>query len=96
MATLSSSSTLQEIENEYLDTVSYEEDSSISKARRFITACEMLLLLRPSQMASGGQLTYGDQAQLARKAEHARQFVAAQQSGNKGRARFADFSNLRD
>lgn len=93
MATLDSSSTLAEIEAAYLDNVSYEEDASAPKARAFVTACKMLLLLRPSQLAAGGNVQFGDQAQLRAELERAQQYVDANLSA--GYVRRLDFSNVR-
>ena len=47
MATLSSSSTLAQIQAEYADTASYSEDGDVAKCRRFITACRLLILKTP-------------------------------------------------
>jgi hypothetical protein len=53
MSTLSSSSTLTQIKNAYLDNASYAEDASVTKARAFITACRILLLRLPKRAAHG-------------------------------------------
>jgi hypothetical protein len=58
MATLSSSSTLEQIQAAYDDNASYFEDGSVPKAKAFVTACR--LLLRQTPVATGtreGQLT---------------------------------------
>lgn len=49
MSTLSSSSTLAEIKDAYLDNGSYEEDDSTTKAAAFITACRLLLIKLPKK-----------------------------------------------
>ena len=49
MSSLSSSSTLTEIQNAYVDNASYAEDGSVSKAKAFITACRILLLKLPAE-----------------------------------------------
>lgn len=49
MATLSSSSTIDEIVAAYMDNASYDEDGSVAKARTFITACRLLLVKRPQR-----------------------------------------------
>jgi hypothetical protein len=43
MSTLSSSSTLAQIEAAYADNCSYSEDNSVAKCRAFVTACRLLL-----------------------------------------------------
>lgn len=94
MATLSSSSTLAEIEAEYLDNVSYEEDNSTSKAQAFITACKMLLMKRPSQMAVSGGVTFGSQADIQAELENAKRWL--QQNTQGGSVSYLDFSNVRN
>ena len=47
MSTLSSSSTLAQIEAAYADNASYAEDNSVAKARAFVTACRLLVLKYP-------------------------------------------------
>ena len=49
VATLSSSSTLGQVQAEYADTASYAEDGSTDKCRRFITACRILILKTPKK-----------------------------------------------
>ena len=49
MSTLSSASTLAEIEAAYADSASYAEDNSVAKARAFVTACRLLLLKYPKR-----------------------------------------------
>lgn len=53
MSTLDSSSTLAEIQAAYADNASYAEDSSVSKAKGFITACRLLILKLPKSSAAG-------------------------------------------
>ena len=43
MSTLSSASTLAQVEAAYADNASYAEDNSVAKARAFVTACRLLL-----------------------------------------------------
>lgn len=49
MSTLTSSSTLAEIQASYVDNASYAEDDSIPKAKAFLTACRILLLKLPAE-----------------------------------------------
>jgi hypothetical protein len=53
MASLSSASTIAEIEAAYMDNAGYAEDRSAAKARAFVTACRLLLLKRPTEAGSG-------------------------------------------
>ena len=59
MSTLSSSSTLQEVLDAYVDNASYEEDSDVAKAKAFITACRILNEQRPLETSHGGKLGPG-------------------------------------
>ena len=49
MSTLTSSSTIAQIEAAYTDNASYVEDNSVAKCRAFITACTILLLKLPAE-----------------------------------------------
>jgi len=55
LSTLSSSSTLAEIQAEYDDNASYAEDDSVAKAAAFVTACRMLLRVIPKVSVQGGR-----------------------------------------
>ena len=44
-----SSSTTEEVESEYDDCASYDLDSSVDKARRFIVACRILIRRLPDE-----------------------------------------------
>jgi len=54
MSTLSSASTLAQIQDSYDDNASYEEDGSLSKAKAFSTAVRMLLRRIPEESRQGG------------------------------------------
>lgn len=54
MSTLTSTSTLAEVKAAYDDNASYEEDSSVTKARSFITACRFLIRRLPQRAKHGG------------------------------------------
>lgn len=59
MSTLTSSSTIAEIEAAYVDNASYVEDKDVAKCRAFITAARILLIKLPvSQAKAGASLTY--------------------------------------
>lgn len=51
---LDSTSTLAEIQAEYLDNMSYEREGSTTKARLFIEACMALALRTPKRTSHGG------------------------------------------
>lgn len=53
MATINSSSTIDDIEAEYLDTLTYREDADVTKCKRFIAACRALLLKKDSTVNDG-------------------------------------------
>lgn len=55
MSTLSSSSTLAEIQAAYDDNASYVEDDSTAKAQVFVTACRLLLRQTPKVAVHGGR-----------------------------------------
>jgi len=57
MSTLTSSSTLAEIEAAYDDSASYAEDRSPAKAKAFITACRMLIRRYVPDAAKGSTRT---------------------------------------
>jgi hypothetical protein len=52
---LNSASTLLEVKASYSDNASYHEDGSAAKARTFITACRLLLLMLPKRVSAGGR-----------------------------------------
>ncbi|MCH8244145.1 MAG: hypothetical protein IH897_16265, partial [Planctomycetes bacterium] len=43
MATITSASSLDDIQNAYFDNCGYEEDGSVPKARAFISVCRAML-----------------------------------------------------
>ena len=53
MASVTSSSTVAEIEAAYIDNGSYVEDQSVTKCRAFITAARALLIRLPSTATKG-------------------------------------------
>jgi len=57
MASLDSTSTLDEVKAAYADNASYSEDGSAAKARAFIVACRILLIKLPERVQHGGSGT---------------------------------------
>lgn len=53
MAEVSSSSTLAQVQASYQDNASYAEDNSVTKAKRFVTACRILIQRQPSNVVKG-------------------------------------------
>ncbi len=49
MSTITSTSTLGQVQASYVDNASYAEDSSVAKCKAFITACRVLILRLPAQ-----------------------------------------------
>lgn len=61
MSTLTSSSTLAQIEAAYADNASYAEDDSLAKAKLFETACRLLIFKLPRSAGHGdAQVTLND------------------------------------
>jgi len=53
--TLTSSNTIADIENAYLDNSNYEAAASVTMCQAFLQACRMLLLRRPSEVRRGAK-----------------------------------------
>lgn len=92
MATLSSTSTLEEINAAYDDNSSYHEDASTAKAAAFITACRFLLRRTAKRAASGGrggQELEHETRLLREEMESASKWLARQSgSGGTGQTRY--------
>jgi len=100
MSTLSSSSTLAEIQAAYADNASYAEDASPAKARVFVTACRLLLLYLPKRSVSGGR--GGTEVELdprliQQEMQAANRWLASSRAAvTGGGVVYADFDNYRD
>lgn len=80
MSSLTSSSTLAEIQASYIDNASYAEDGSVAKAKAFITACRVLLLKMPkSSNSREAGATYNSDL-ILKEMEAAQAWVAANDS----------------
>lgn len=99
MSSLSSASTLTEIENSYLDNASYEEDASVTKAKAFVTACRMLLMKWPALVSQGGNQLQLNAAGIKAQLERAQAYVAANGSsgtaGQSGSVKHPSFATFR-
>lgn len=78
--TLSSASTLSDIKAEYADTCSYEEQGSTSLAKRFVTACRLLLLKLPKSGGHNGATVDMSTDLIHQQLQDAQQYVAAADS----------------
>jgi hypothetical protein len=77
MSSLTSESTLAEVNAAYVDNASYQEDNSTDKAAAFITACRILLLKIPAQAASGKNLIQMNTTLIERQMTAAQQWRQA-------------------
>lgn len=94
MSTLSSASTPDEVQDAYLDNASYAEDGSVAKAKAFVTACTMLLLLIPKMAKQSFRHEIQTNIDLIyEQMQGAQRFVA---NKGRGRIRHVDFRNFRD
>ena len=97
MATLSSTSTLDEINAAYDDNSSYHEDASTAKAAAFITACRFLLrrtAKRAVDGRSGRELEH--ETRLLREEMEAADRWLARQSGSGGTGQTRYFGSTHD
>lgn len=83
--------TLTELRDALWDNASFEEDSSATKAKAFITAATRWLALEAGQQSDqGSSLTYSH-AQVEKLLQRARQYIAANPAtttANTSRVRF--------
>lgn len=84
MAILTSDSTISQIRDEYADAGSYHEDGSTAKAKRFITACRLLLLRLPKTSGQGGSQVGMNPELIREELDRAQRFIAAQGGVNGG------------
>ncbi len=102
MSSLSSSSTFDEIEASYYDNMSYEEDSSVSKALAFETACRATIRALPEKASIGGRQAGTEiehrVALLQQEIADSKAWRASQAAVTAGGAGviFGDFTNFRD
>lgn len=86
MSTLSSSSTLNEVEAAYDDNASYAEDGSVAKAKAFITACRMLIRRLPAEAGTRESHVRLNPDLIRKEMEAAQAFVSANDTGSSGSA----------
>ena len=92
MATLSSSSTLAQVEAEYDDNASWFEDQSLTKAKAFVTACT-ILLRRLYRLQSKGANTLGfDPERIEEQRKEAKEWLTLNDPNNLRRIRVSQAS----
>lgn len=95
MSSLTSTSTLAQVNAAYDDNASYAEDGSVTKCRAFITACRFLLRRIPARISHGNRHSIdNDLAVIQRELSLAQQWLAANQDA--GMVTFADLGNFRE
>jgi len=79
------SNTLDEILNDCLDNADFEEQNSVVKAKRFVTAATKYLLLTPAQQSTEGTSLTMSVHQIENLLVRARDYIQAKDtSGNTG------------
>lgn len=99
MSTLTSASTRADIKAAIKDNASYREDSSLAKAKAFITAVTMWLFEAPKRSAmAGGQELELDLVVLSAELESAKAYIqqAGAQSSSGNALQFGSFASFRD
>ena len=100
MSTLSSTSTLAEIQASYDDNASWFEDNSVSKARAFATAVRMLIRRTAKRASTGGgtgEMVEMDTAQLREELKDVVEWLSANDGDRAGPSvRFVSFEDFRD
>lgn len=91
---ISSSTTDQQLWDEYDDTCTYEEQASTSLAARFISACVMLMRRQPTRMSTNGYSVDFPGDRIQDELNYARTWNRMNQSTG-GAVKYADFRNLR-
>ena len=84
MSTLSSTSTLAEIQAAYDDNGSYLEDASVAKARAFVTACQLLIRRTARRSRHGPAEVEVDVEQLRSDLREARAWLATNDTARHG------------
>ena len=95
---LNSESTIEEMKAAWLDNASYEEEGSVEKAKKFITACRCLILKTPAKMAQGGSNATDIEMEVrlySEQIDDARKFLAANSSCASAGITLLDATNFR-
>lgn len=95
---LSSSSTLAQIEAAYDDNAGYQEVGDVAGCRTFMTACRMLLrrYVEELQLGNRHRLRFGGNLdQLRLELTRAQQWLASNNAANQNQVIYPDFSSFR-
>lgn len=95
---ISSASTYEEVEAEYLDTLAYEREGSVDKAFRHAEACAALQLKRPNTATKGSNSVSYAAENLIASQKNALAYARSTAAATAGGSSFvrADFTSLRD
>lgn len=97
MATLSSSSTDQQVWDCFDDSASYDTDASTAKAKSFIESCRILMRRKPVRISADGTSADFDGSAVQKMLDGAREWLALNNTSlSGGSVRHLSFSNLRD
>jgi len=94
VSTLSSTSTLTEINAAYDDNASYAEDNSVSKAKAFRTAIAILIRRVLADSTKGDKSLRFDREGLQRQLDEVAAFISSRDTSNSA-VTVADFRGLR-
>lgn len=94
VSTLSSTSTLTEINAAYDDNASYAEDNSVSKAKAFRTAIAILIRRVLADSTKGDKSLRFDHEGLQRQLDEVAAFISSRDTSNSA-VTVADFRGLR-
>lgn len=94
MSTLNSTSTLAQIKAAYADNASYAEDASIAKAKKFVTACRLLLLRLPKRATQDSSEYEMDVKIIQQEMQAAQAYAQYADSGST--VTHPDFTNYRN
>ena len=96
MSSLTSSSTLAEVEAAYDDNASYAEDGSVAKAKAFVTACRILLRRYPAEAGTRESHVRLSPEELRRSVAEAQAWLRANDmTTSAGRVTRVSFENSR-
>ena len=76
MPTLDSTSSLDDVVDELMNTASWREQRSVALAKRFVTAATIWLLTNPQNSSHGRSSVAFDQNQIADLKRQAEQFIS--------------------
>lgn len=95
MSSLSSASTLAQVEAAYDDNASYAEDGSVAKAKAFVTALSILLRRSPAEAGTRESHVRLSPELLYKQLTDARAWLQANDTGGSPRVTRVSFENSR-